>query len=71
MVPNLLNVMTMTSHISQSAGEYGREALETRPSLKCIQATHMGEEDPEACCDGGDVLFTGVGAGEGGSDMRD
>ncbi|CAM9854015.1 unnamed protein product [Ascophyllum nodosum] len=36
-----------------------REALETRPSLKCIQATHMGEEDPEACCDGGDVLFTG------------
>lgn len=34
-----------------------REALATRPSLKCIQMVHM--EDPEAKCDGGDVLFTG------------
>lgn len=33
------------------------EALKTRPSLKSINMVHM--EDPEALCDGGDVLFTG------------
>lgn len=34
-----------------------REALASRPALKCVQSKHM--EDPEAQCDGGDVLFTG------------
>ncbi|CAM9480004.1 unnamed protein product [Pylaiella littoralis] len=34
-----------------------REALTSRPALKCVQTVDM--EDPEARCDGGDVLFTG------------
>eukprot|EP00752_Nemacystus_decipiens_P005765 g5214.t1 len=34
-----------------------REALASRPALKCVQLKHM--EDPGAQCDGGDVLFTG------------
>lgn len=40
-----------------------REALETRTSLKCVQTVHMGDDEgaSEACCDGGDVLFTGQG----------
>ncbi|CAN0382084.1 unnamed protein product, partial [Hapterophycus canaliculatus] len=36
-----------------------REALATRPSLKCVQTVQMGG-GPEARCDGGDVLFTGT-----------
>lgn len=35
-----------------------REALKTRPTLRCVQTVDM--EDPEAFCDGGDVLFTGA-----------
>ncbi|CAM9495751.1 unnamed protein product [Ectocarpus sp. 4 AP-2014] len=34
-----------------------REALATNPALKCVKTVHM--EDPDARCDGGDVLFTG------------